>query len=1044
MNKLAYTALISATLIGSGCALFNNEDENKLPERVEFNEHIRPILSDKCFHCHGNDPETAEAGLLLNSFEAATKNLSKRREKYAVIPGHPEKSSLVERINTDDEDDIMPPPESHKTLSQYEKDLLAKWIEQGAEFQEHWSFTKIADQTPPEVNKEQWLNNDIDRYVLNKLEDKNLKPNKEATKEKLLRRLSFDTTGLPPSLEELDRFLKDNSADAYEKMVDHYLAQAAYGEHMGRFWLDAARYGDTHGLHLDNYREMWPYRDWVIEAFNKNMPFDQFSTEQLAGDLLPKPSLQQKIASGFNRCNVTTSEGGSIAEEYYVRYAVDRTSTTSTVWLGLTTGCAACHDHKFDPVSQKEFYEMTAFFNNITENAMDGNRKDTPPIIHVMNDQQKKKDLALEAKIAEAKKVVPHNPKDPNFLTWAQKAKTTKPAPAPNAKLALNFTEQTVDIKGKPVFTIDKGKNSLVLDKKAVLETTTKPDFEFNKPFSIGLWVYGEEFSGAIVSNMDNAQYTRGWDIWSTSGRIVLHVINEWPGNALKVETKKAPLKPKKWNHLFITSDGSGRAHGIKIYLNGRTQDFRTNNNNLSKTIKNKKPLYLGGRESQPGFKGKISDLQFFEKKLSPIQVTSAYGEYPIKHLLSPKKDKNAENKRVKELYSYYRSHVDEASLLADKQLRVAENKRNNFLKTIPTTMIMQERPTPRGAYVLDRGQYDQRKDKVEPAVPAFLPDLPKGPGNRLTFAKWLFLPDHPLTSRVTVNRFWQQLFGTGICKTSDDFGSQSEFPSHPQLLDHLAYKFMNEGWDVKKLMKYMLMSASYRQDSFVSDKKLEIDPYNRLISRGPRFRLDAEMIRDNALKSSGLLVEKIGGKSVKPYQPEGIWNAVAYSGSNTRHFKQESGEKLYRRSLYTFLKRTAPAPMMSNFDAPNRETCTVRRERTNTPLQALQLMNDVQYLEASRHLATKALQTQGDNNDKIKKAFRKVTSRFPNKEELIIMSEVLQAHHKHFEVNANEAKELIAHGESKVPKDIDSNELAAWTMLCSQLYNLDEAITKE
>ena len=1044
MNKLAYTVLFSTALIGSGCALLNNEDEKKLPERVEFNEHIRPILSDKCFHCHGNDPETAEAGLLLNNFEAATKNLSKRREKYAILPGHPEKSSLVERINTDDEDDIMPPPESHKTLSQYEKDLLAKWIEQGAEYQEHWSFTKVAAQTPPEVNNEQWINNDIDRFILNKLEDKNLKPNKEATKEKLLRRLSFDTTGLPPSLDELDRFLKDDSEEAYEKMVDHYLAQAAYGEHMGRFWLDAARYGDTHGLHLDNYREMWPYRDWVIKAFNKNMPFDQFSTEQLAGDLLPKPSLQQKIASGFNRCNVTTSEGGSIAEEYYVRYAVDRTSTTSTVWLGLTTACAACHDHKFDPVSQKEFYEMTAFFNNITENAMDGNRKDTPPIIHVMNDKEAKQDLELKDAITQAKNVVPHNSKDPKFLSWLQKAKTETPIAPPKPDLSFKFNNEKFKPKGKAIFATDQKREALILDKKSVLDIQEKPDFEFNKPFSFGVWIYGEEFNGALISNMDNAKYLRGWDLWLTGNKIAIHLINEWPGNALKIETQEANLKPKKWNHILVSSDGSAKAHGIKIYLNGISQKLSPNKNNLSKTIKNEKPLFIGGREGQAGVKGKISDLRFFNKELSPIEVTGVYGEYPIKNLLKEKQDKNQEQKRLNELYTYYRGHVDPEALLADKKIRVAESKHVNFLKTIPTTMIMQERPTPRGAYVLDRGQYDQRKDKVEPAVPAFLPDLPKGPGNRLTFAKWLFLPDHPLTSRVTVNRFWQQLFGTGICKTSDDFGSQSEFPSHPQLLDHLAYKFMNEGWNVKELMKYMLMSASYRQDSFVSDKKLEIDPYNRLISRGPRFRLDAEMIRDNALKSSGLLVEKIGGKSVKPYQPDGIWNAVAYSGSNTRHFKQESGEKLYRRSMYTFLKRTAPAPMMSNFDAPNRETCTVRRERTNTPLQALQLMNDVQYLEASRHLATKALQTQGDNNDKIKKAFRKVTSRFPNKEELIIMSEVLQAHHKHFEANSNEAKELIAHGESEVPKDIDSNELAAWTMLCSQLYNLDEAITKE
>ena len=544
---------------------------------------------------------------------------------------------------------------------------------------------------------------------------------------------------------------------------------------------------------------------------------------------------------------------------------------------------------------------------------------------------------------------------------------------------------------------------------------------------------------------MDNAQYLRGWDLWLAGSNITIHAINEWPGNALKVGTKKNVLKANRWNHVFVTSDGSGKANGIKIYLNGRSQVMgRPSNNNLNKTIKNKKPLFIGGRETQPGIKGKISDLRFYNEELNPIQVTSVYGEYPIKHLLETKKDKAQEDKRINELYTYYREHVDQKALIADKNLRAAENKRTQFLKSVPTTMIMQERPTPRGAYVLDRGQYDLRKEKVEPGVPAFLPKLPDGPANRLTFAKWLFLPEHPLTSRVTVNRLWQQVFGTGLTKTAGDFGSQSEFPSHPKLLDHLSYKFMHDAWDMKALMKYMLMSASYRQSSYVNDKKLKVDPYNRLISRGPRFRLDSEMIRDNALKSSGLLVEKIGGKSVKPYQPEGIWKAVAYTGSNTQTFKQDSGEGLYRRSLYTFLKRTAPAPMMSNFDAPNRENCTVSRERTNTPLQALQLMNDVQYLEASRHLAYKALKSTGDDSSKLKTAFRKVTSRFPNSDEISIMSQVLTEHKQHFKANEKEAKELIKHGDSKVPEDIEIDKLAAWTMLCSQLYNLDEAITKE
>ncbi|WDE99044.1 DUF1553 domain-containing protein [Lentisphaera profundi] len=1045
MKNIYYTALLTATIIGSGCALFQSEDKNPLPETVEFNAHIRPILSDKCFHCHGNDKDTVEAGLFLNSFAGATKNLSKRREKYAIVPGHPEQSSLIERIHARDEDEIMPPPESHKTLSPYEKDLLNKWIEQGAEYEEHWAFTPIKNPKTPKVTDQNWPINAIDNFVLNKLQEKKLEPNTQAPKEKLLRRLSFDTTGLPPSIEELDAFLKNDSEDAYEKQIDKFLTKKAYGEHMGRFWLDAARYGDTHGLHLDNYREMWPYRDWVINAFNQNMPFDQFSIEQLAGDLLPTPSLNQKIASGFNRCNVTTSEGGSIAEEYYVRYAVDRTSTTSAVWLGLTTGCAACHDHKFDPVSQKEFYQMTAFFNNITENAMDGNRKDTPPIIHVMNDAQKKKDQDLLAKITKLRKVAPNNNKDPQFLEWSKNAKALKPAPAPIADNSLEFTKEKFKPKKSPIFAIEDDKKSLILDKKSVYESLVNPGFEFNKPFSFGLWVYGTEFTGALISTMDNAQYLRGWDLWLAGGNITIHVINEWPGNALKVGTKKNNLKAKRWNHIFVTSNGSGKANGIKIYLNGRSQTMgRPSNNNLSKTIKNEKSLFIGGRETQPGFKGKISDLRFFNKELNPVQVTSVYGEYPIKHLLAPKKDQAQENKRIKELYTYYRQHVDPAALKADKKLNAANNQRTNFLKSVPTTMIMQERATPRGAYILDRGQYDLRKEKVEPGVPAFLPDLPEGPGNRLTFAKWLFLPDHPLTSRVTVNRFWQQLFGTGLSKTAGDFGSQSEFPSHPKLLDHLSYKFIHSDWDIKALMKYMLMSASYRQNSYIDDEKLEIDPYNRLISRGPRFRLDSEMIRDNALASSGLLVEKVGGPSVKPYQPAGIWNAVAYSKSDTRHFKADKGDGLYRRSLYTFMKRTAPAPMMSNFDAPNRETCSVSRERTNTPLQALQLMNDTQYLEAARMLAENTLKSSKENDKRLNLIFRKLSSRNAEADEILLMQDILNQHQQFYTQNKDAAKDLLSHGERKYDSTLDPVQLAAWTMLSSQLLNLDEVITKE
>lgn len=1053
---------LSYIFVCISCVLVCGAEE--IPEKVRFNEHVRSILSDKCFHCHGPDEKTIKGKLQLHTFEKATGNLSKKGKRFAIVPGNVQESTLWNRINTTDQDDIMPPPESHKTLNAYEKAVLKKWIEQGAEYEDHWAFIPVKNAKVPETDSK-WGKSPIDKFVLDRLEKAGLTPQKEANKESLIRRLTFDITGLPPTLAEIDAFIDDKSPNAYEKLVDRLLASSSYGEHMARYWLDAARYGDTHGLHLDNYRSMWPYRDWVINAFNKNMPFDQFTVEQLAGDLLPNRTLENQVASGFNRCNVTTSEGGSIAEEYYVRYAVDRTSTTSTVWLGLTAGCATCHDHKFDPISMKEFYSMYAFFNNITENAMDGNKDKVPPFVYIMSDEDKQKIKELDEQIAKLNNdLKPWGKNSQLYKDWLAKAEKNEIELKKPEKpyLSLRFEEiksleipmegsaaPTAHLKSKELniskhITNGKSGQALRLDGQDFVEIGEFANFEKDQGFSYGGWIKHNGLNGAtLISKMDNTSYHRGWDLYFQDDKAAVHLINDWPGDALKVATKKK-VPRNKWVHVFVTYDGSASPDGIKIFFNGKAQDLAVEKKSLTKTIKSKATLNIGRRYTSAPFKGEIDDVMIFDRTLTPLEVVALYGKLPVEGILKQEEAKR-NNKQKDELHKFYLEYFSEGFKEVDAKLKKMKAQKTHIENSSPTTLVMEERKEPRGAYILERGQYDQPREKVEPATPAFLPPFPKdAPKNRLGFAQWLLLKDHPLTSRVTINRIWQQFFGTGIVKTAEDFGSQGQWPSHPDLLDHLSWKFMNEGWDIKKMVKYIVMSDSYKQDVTVTDKALKKDPYNRLISRGPRFRLDAEAIRDNALFVSGLLIDKVGGEPVKPYQPEGVWKAVAYVGSNTRIFTQDKGDKLYRRSLYTFIKRTAPPPMMAAFDAPNRESCTVRRERTNTPLQALQLMNDVQYVEAARVFATKIFKENKSDSNRIKIMFRSLTARFPSEIEQNIILKSLAAIRAEYKDAPKKAEELLAHGESPVDKSIPAVELASWTLLANQLFNLDEVITKE
>ena len=827
---------------------------------VDFNRDIRPILSDNCFQCHGPDEAQRQAEMRLDT-DALVRSESESGGRL-VVPGDVKASVLYQRLTADD-DERMPPPDSGKALTRSQIEQIKQWIDQGAEWNQHWSFS--TPQRPPLPKLDgAGAPNPIDRFVLARLEKETLRSSPPADRVTLLRRVTFDLIGLPPSFAEIDTFLNDESPDAYERQVDRLLQSPRYGEHQARVWLDAARYGDTHGLHLDNVRSMWLYRDWTIRALNANMPFDEFTVEQLAGDLLPNPTLEQRIATGFNRCNVTTSEGGAIDQEYLVRYAIDRVKTTSTVWMGLTTGCAVCHEHKFDPISQKEFYQLFAYYFSLTEKAMDGNALLPPPIVRLASPEQSERLAAMREDLRKAEQSI-HD-----------------------ALTGMEYTD---------------------------------PE-------------------------------------------------NDSPEESLLA-----------WEQKETKNDESQIPEKLKNLL-GKQPDARSDGERSDLRNYFLQHVYLGTREQ-------------FE---------------PLQEQL---------NKLTEELQS--------------------------FEQTIPATLVMEDMPTPRDAHILVRGQYDRPGEKVTPGVPAILPPLPQEAApNRLSLAHWLVTRDHPLTARVTVNRYWQQFFGVGLVKTSEDFGSQGEWPSHPELLDWLAVDFIDSGWSVKRLHRLIVTSATYRRSSHASPRAFVRDPENRLMARGPRFRLDAETIRDAALAISGLMVTKIGGPSVKPYQPDGLWRAVGYSGSNTVNFERDDGDALYRRSMYTFWKRTAPPPSMQTFDAPSRESCTVRRPRTNTPLQALALLNDEQFVEAARAFGHRIMKESGPAIDaRVRYGFRLATTRWPKDDELQLLREVYESHWDRFQANPDAARDLIGVGASTADPSLEVSALAAWTMVANIILNLSETITK-
>lgn len=1047
-------------------------------QTVDFQREVRPILADNCFRCHGPDPSTRQAQLRLDTEEGA---FEMRRRGQAVVRGDAAASLIYQRITHDNEQMRMPPLSANKTLDSNQIEVLRRWIEDGALWDQHWSFKAVATTDAPAVSNNTWVRNSVDRFVLAKLEDEGLMPAPEADRRTLARRVALDLTGLPPKPELLDRFLNDSSDQAYETFVDALLGSVHWGEHRARYWLDAARYGDTHGIHIDNYREMYPYRDWVIQAFNENKPFDEFTIEQLAGDLLPEPSLDQLVATGFQRNNITTNEGGVVPEEYEAIYAKDRAETVGGVFLGLTVGCATCHDHKFDPIQQREFYAMTAFFRNTTQYVMDGNVSDPPPILVVpeASDRELWGELREAAADTEVLLTRRSNAVVDTFGEWLATGEyQTIEAPlekdAERMRLVLddNTTAPSFLLDGEThavelhggarVGTGPNGQPGLVFEEESWATLPALP-LDSDTPFSMALWIYQPEQEGnfVVAGQYDVDDGSRGWLMNIGSRQLSFSLRGDQDPDSGRrpaprvspVNTKRMP--PGEWTHIVVTHDGSGERAGMDVYRDGEVLEASGTEyfTKVLGSIKADRPLELGRgvteirqeQEMRYFDGGGIADFRVFNR---PLTVQEA-GVVFLWSTLERAREKSPDELTVDErdaLQRYYLSVKDGQYRALVTQAQDIQDQWRELRRRGGITHVMNERlDAEPEAHVLYRGMYDQPRERVLAGVPSVLPPMAESsPRNRLGLAHWLVNEDNPLTSRVTVNRYWQQVFGTGLVTTSEDFGAQGDTPTHPELLDWLAVEFRESGWDVKQFFRMLVTSATYRQSALVTANKLDRDPANRMLSRGPRFRMDAEMVRDYALAASGLLVRTVGGPSVRPYQPEGVWSTVAMPQSNTGLYEQDAGEKLYRRSLYSFWKRSAPPPSMEIFNAPTREHSVVRRERTNTPLQALVTMNDPQFIEASRYLAQRAIRDGGaDFDERLDFVTTRLLARVFDADERSVVLRTYDRLLNAYRVDTAGAEELIHVGDSTPTLGLAVDESAAWTMVVNQLMNLDEVLNK-
>jgi hypothetical protein len=1035
--------------------------------KTDFNRDIRPIFSEHCYVCHGPDEQRRKAGLRLDQEEGAFKEL--KSGNHALVPGDLAKSAMIGRITSNDPDEIMPPPKQNKPLSPDRIALLKQWVKEGAQWKKHWSFIPPERPELPAVKERKWPRNAIDYFTLARLEREGLKPNPEADRATLIRRVTLDLTGLPPTIEEVDAFLADKSQNAYEKVVERLLASPHYGERMAQNWLDLARYADSSGYHFDGVRFMWLWRDWVIRAFNENKPYDEFTVEQLAGDLLPNPTQGQRIATGFVRNNMTNDEGGADPDEYLNKYVVDRVNTVGAVWLGLTVGCTECHDHKYDPLKTTEFYRLYAFFHNVPEKGLDRIRTDNPPPrLPVPTPEQAMQFVEADFRLKDAEKTLQDraNELGETQEKWERETSAEPPGKPSEEGLAafLRFEDslasassggsgQIVGVE-KPEFVTGRIGKALKLDGKSHAEFAQLLDpiqLDAGRAFSFGAWIKLEG-DGAVLSKMEKSPGFRGLDLFFSEEHFQIHLVHAWPDNAIKVRTKESFPK-NQWLHVLATYDGSSHASGVKVYVNGRSRELETEKDTLTASITNSQPVRVAARNGEAMLKGLVDEVRFYQRALSAEDVRElVFNDFmPI---ITKSRGNRTEDERG-ELERFYKENYAVDYLRSEAALAEARKRKDEFYTKIPTTMIMEEMNPPRDTFVLLRGDFRHKGERVTPGTPAVLPPLPEGTTNRLALARWLVAKDNPLMARVTVNRYWALFFGTGLVKTINDFGSQGEWPSHPEMLDWLGVQFRDGSpanhkskhqagtdfatpWDVKALVRLIVTSATYRQSAVTTPEKLERDLYNRLFTRGPRTRLEAEYIRDNALAVAGLLNDQIGGPSVKPYQPPGIWDGV------DAVYEQDKGDSLYRRGMYVFWRRSAHYPSFATFDAPSREVCTLHRERTQTPLQSLVLMNDPAYVEAARGLAERVLREEPADLDKrLVRAFRHTLGRAPQADEIGILQKTYTQQLANFRNDSEAANKLLKVGESPLPQKTGGAELAAMTAVANVLLNLNEAITK-
>ena len=1052
---MARWGVISGVLI----SLFHAPAIAALPETVDFNFHVRPILSDRCYTCHGPDEETREGGFRLDLQESTFGEADSGA--HPIVPFQVDESEILARLKSEDEDYRMPPLDTKLQVSEEEIDILTRWIEQGAEWKQHWALL------PLDVPEVEFDTNPVDHFVFQRLQNEGLQPSVEASREQLIRRITFDLTGLPPTVQEIDAFLNDASPNAYEKVVDRLLKSPRFGERMATEWLDVARYADTYGYQADRYRAVWPWRDWVVKAFNENLPYDQFITWQLAGDLLPNATDEQILATTFNRLHRQTNEGGSIEEEFRNEYVVDRVDTFGTAFLGLTVQCARCHDHKFDPISQREYYELYAFFNNINESGLYSHFTDAVPTPTLLQATPAQKELLseLEGKIENAEAKVLQVAEQ--YRLAFQEALDKKEVILNSDGLIGEFSMDVIDgdsvanladsendakLDGSPELVSGRFGKALQFNGENGFSTDVGGKFTRDDPFTISFWLNTpDEKARAVVLHRSRSWTdagSRGYEILISEGKLVGSLIHFLPGNAISVQTTdKLPLD--EWVHVSLTYDGSSRADGLHLYVNGIPADTEVLADELTKTILYERDEYLGGDEDfaqahrltlaqrfrDRGFQGgAIDELRVYDRELTPWEIARFYQNKTLTE--TPSEISASDRVQLYDVFVQRQSGYQKA--LSDlKDLRRA---RSRLLDTIPEIMVMREMPERRPAFLLARGSYDAPTEEVMPGTPRNLPAMDSTmPNNRLGLARWLTNPDHPLTSRVAVNRYWQMLFGRGLVETSNDLGSQGQLPSHPELLDYLAGSFIESGWDLNALLKQIVMSKTYRQNSECDAALRERDPLNQLLARGPEGRLTAEMMRDNALYASGLLVEKMGGPPVKPYEPPGLWEE---KGNAT--YVRDVGEGSHRRSLYTIWKRTSPPPSMITFDAANREVCIVNRQTTTTPLQALVLLNDPQYVEASRAAAERFLsQNMSDIGDCLTLMFRTFTSRTPTPVEQETLDNLYEEQLAYFQGNETLANEFLSIGDHESDTRLDTSQLAAMTVVAEAVMNFFDSTIK-